>query len=206
MTILEVGDATDIESVLDVAHSVDGPVYVRMLRKEAPRLFPAAERMALDRVRVVSEGTDVAVITSGICTEEAMRAAAALASRGLSIEHLHVTTLKPFSDERIVEAAGRAKYGVVTLENHTTIGGLGTCVAELLAEHGVGARLTRLGLFDTYAHGASRDYLMKEYDLDAMSLVQAIERMTGESFDITEGELAEVRVSDFTGEGQLEAL
>jgi transketolase len=206
MTILETGDATDVESVLDVAHAVDGPVYVRMLRKELPRLFSAADAMQLDRARVVREGTDVTVVTSGICTEEAMRATSALESRGVSVEHVHVTTLKPFTDERIVEGCAKAKYGVITLENHTTIGGLGTCVADLMAEHGVGAKLTKLGLFDTYAHGASRDYLMKEYDLDAMSLVQAIERMTGESFDITEDELAEVRVSDFTGEGQLEAL
>jgi transketolase len=206
MTILETGDATDVESVLDVAHAVDGPVYVRMLRKELPRLFSAADAMRLDRARVVREGTDVTVVTSGICTEEAMRATSALESRGVSVEHVHVTTLKPFTDERIVEGCAKAKYGVITLENHTTIGGLGTCVADLMAEHGVGAKLTKLGLFDTYAHGASRDYLMKEYDLDAMSLVQAIERMTGESFDITEGELAEVRVSDFTSEGQLEAL
>ena len=206
MTILEVGDATDVESVLDVAHAQDGPVYVRMLRKEIPRLFPAAEPMKLDTARVVREGTDVTVITSGICTEEAMRAAAALEARGVSVEHLHVTTLKPCSDARIVEACAKARYGVVTLENHTTIGGLGTCVAELMAEHGVSNRLTKLGLFDTYAHGASREYLVKEYELDAMSLVRAIERLTGQPFDISDDELAAVRVSDFTGEGQLEAL
>jgi transketolase len=206
MTVLEAGDATDVESVLDVAHAVDGPVYVRMLRKEIPRLFPASAPMQLDRARVVREGTDVAVITAGICTEEAMRAASALESRGVSVEHLHVTTLKPFTDERIVEACAKAKYGVITLENHTTIGGLGSCVAELTAAHGVGAKLLTLGLFDTYAHGASREYLMKEYELDAMSLVRAIERLTGSRFDVTEDELAEVRVSEFTGEGQLEAL
>ena len=206
MTILEVGDATDIESMLDVAHAVDGPVYVRMLRKEVPRLFPASAAMELDTARVVREGDDVTVITSGICTEEAMRAAAALEARGVSVEHLHITTLKPFSDERVAEACARAKYGVVTLENHTTIGGLGSCVAELMAERGVENRLTRLGLFDTYAHGASREYLMKEYRLDAVSLVEAIGGLVGERLDVSEEELAEVRLSDFTGEGQLEAL
>ncbi len=206
MTILEVGDATDIESVLDVAHAVDGPVYVRMLRKEVPRLFPASAAMELDTARVVREGDDVTVITSGICTEEAMRAAAALEARGVSVEHLHITTLKPFSDERVAEACAKARCGVVTLENHTTIGGLGSCVADLMAERGIANRLTKLGLFDTYAHGASREYLMKEYRLDAMSLVEAIAGLVGERLDVSEEELAEVRLSDFTGEGQLEAL
>ena len=206
MTILETGDATDVESVLDVAHNVDGPVYVRMVRKEIPRLFPAHQRMELDKARVVREGSDVTLVTAGITTEEAMRASAALEARGVSIEHLHVTTLKPFSDPQIAESCAKAKYGVVTLENHTTMGGLGTCVADLMAEHGVGNRLTKLGLFDTYAHGASRDYLMKEYHLDAMSLVESLETLMNEKFDISESELAEVRVSDFASEGQLEAL
>jgi transketolase len=206
MTILETGDATDVESVLDVAHNVDGPVYVRMVRKEIPRLFPAHQRMELDKARVVREGSDVTLVTAGITTEEAMRASAALEARGVSIEHLHVTTLKPFSDPQIVESCAKAKYGVVTLENHTTVGGLGTCVADLMAEHAVGNRLTKLGLFDTYAHGASRDYLMKEYHLDALSLVGSLETLMNEKFDISESELAEVRVSDFASEGQLEAL
>lgn len=206
MTILETGDATDVEGVLDVTREVDGPVYVRMLRKEIPRLFPATDRMQLDKVRVVREGTDVTLVTAGITTEEAMRAAAALEARGVSIEHLHATTLKPFSDPQVVESASKAKYGVVTLENHTTVGGLGTCVADLLAEHGVGKPLTKLGLFDTYAHGASREYLMKEYKLDAMSLVRSLEKLMDEAFDISEDELAEVRISEFASDGQLEAL
>lgn len=206
MTLLETGDATDVESVLDVAHNVDGPVYVRMIRKEIPRLFPMHEPMQFNKARVVRRGTDVTLITAGITTEEAMRASAALEARNVSIEHLHVTTLKPFSDPQVVESCSKAKYGVVTLENHTTVGGLGTCVADLMAEHAVGKPLTKLGLFDTYAHGASREYLMKEYGLDAMSLVKSLERLLNERFDIDEEELAEVRVSEFTGEGQLEAL
>ncbi|MFO8063294.1 MAG: transketolase family protein [Spirochaetota bacterium] len=206
MTIFETGDATDIESVLDVAHAVEGPVYVRMLRKEVPRLFPQSAPMELNTVRVVRKGTDVTLVTAGITTEEAMRASAALESRGVSIEHLHATTLKPFSDPQVVESCAKSKYGVVTLENHTTSGGLGTCVAELMAAHGVGKPLTKLGLFDTYAHGASRDYLMREYNLDAMSLVHSLETLMSEQFDITEDELSEVRVSEFTGDGQLEAL
>ncbi|MCF7927927.1 MAG: transketolase [Spirochaetales bacterium] len=206
MTILETGDATDVESVLDTAHGIDGPVYVRMIRKEIPRLFPSDQPMELNKVRRIREGTDVTVITSGICTEEAMRAAAALESRGLSVEHLHATTIKPFSDPQVVESCARAKYGVVTLENHNVMGGLGTSVAELMAEHGIGKRLVKLGLFDTYAHGASREYLMKEYHLDALSLVERLEELTEERFGISEEELTAVRVSDFNSEGQLEAL
>ena len=73
MTVLECGDATDVESVLDVAESIDGPVYIRMLRGDVPRLFAGNEPMKLGRARVLSKGTDVALITTGICTGEALR-------------------------------------------------------------------------------------------------------------------------------------
>ncbi len=194
MTILETGDATEVESVLDVAYAVDGPVYVRMLRGEVPRLFPKDEPMRLDEVRVLSEGDDLVVVTAGITTEEAMRAAKPLADAGIGMKHLHVSTHKPFNDPVILESIEASKYGVVTLENHTIIGGLGSAVAEKMADVGSGKRLLRLGLRDTYAHGASRPYLMKEYGLDAAALVAGVEELTGTSTGITEEDLAASRV------------
>ncbi len=206
MTVLECGDATDVETVLDVAHSVPGPVYVRMLRGEVPRLFPKTDPLRLGQARVLSRGEDVAVLSSGICTEEALRATAALRRRGVSVEHLHVSTLKPFRDPAVLEAVARARYGVVTMENHSVIGGLGSAVAELMAEAGVGRRLLRLGLQDTFAHGASRAYLMREYGLDGMALVRAVERLLGTSLGLTETDLAAVEPFVPAGAGQAEAL
>lgn len=206
MTIFETGDATDIESVLDLAHAVDGPVWVRMKRGEIPRLFPPDRPMVFNRARVLSEGSDVTLITSGICTEEAMRATGYLTSRGVSVEHLHVSTLKPFNDPQVVQSAAKARFGVITLENHVITGGLGSAVAEVVADHGVGARLVRLGIRDTYLHGASQPYLMKEYGLDALSLVRAVEDLTGERLGATDEDLAAVRLSDFVASGQLDAL
>jgi transketolase len=194
MTILETGDATDVESVLDVAHAVNGPVYIRMVRGELPRLFAQDEPMVFNRARVLSTGTDLTLFSTGICTEEAMRATAVLASRGVSIQHMHITTLKPFTDPTVVEAAARAKHGVITMENHTVINGLGSAVAEVMAEAGVGVKLSRIGLNDTYAHGASRPYLMQKYGLDAMALVRRVETLLGESFGIGEDDLKAVRI------------
>ena len=216
MTIIETGDATDVESMLDLAHGVDGPVYVRMIRKEIPRLFPKTEPMVFRKVRRVQPETgssgeapgapDITLLSSGICTEEAMRATSVLRERGLSIDHLHATTLKPFDDLAVAESAARSKYGVITMENHNVLGGLATATAELLAREGVGKRLSAIGLQDTYAHGASQGYLMKEYGLDATALVRKVEEVVGDSFDVTEDELADARISEFAAEGQLEAL
>ncbi len=204
MTILECGDATDVESVLDVAHAVPGPVYIRMLRGEIPRLFAAP--MQFNHARVLSTGDDVTLLSAGICTEEALRAAAILRARGVALQHLHITTHKPFDDPQVLDALHRARSGIITMENHTVIGGLGTAVAELLAEHGLGKRLIKIGLQDTYAHGASRPYLMHKYGLDALALVRAVEKLLDTSLNITETDLESVRLDKVHSEAKAEAL
>ena len=180
MTLLECGDATEVEQVLEAAHAVPGPVYVRMLRGAVPRLFDPADDLPFSRPRRLSAGSDLAIVSSGICTEEAMRAAQALGAAGVSVEHLHVRCLKPFSAGEIIPSLERCRKGVITLENHSVIGGLGSTVAEVMAEGGNGTRLVRLGLQDRYAHGASREYLMRTHGLDARALVNAAERLLGE--------------------------
>ena len=196
MAIFDVGDATDIDYVLDLAYDYNGPVYIRQLRKEVPRLFPADEPVIFNRARVLSEGDDVVILSSSICTEEAMRATAVLKERGISVTHMHVTTLKPFTDPTIVEAINKAKYGVVTIENHLDIGGLGSATADLIAEHGLGKRLIKIGL-KGYAHGASKMYLMEKYGINAMNLVKAVEDLTGKDLNIQQSDLEEVRFVDF---------
>ena len=208
LTILEVGDATDVESVLDVAHSINGPVYIRMLRGQIPRLFPKAERMQLNTARIVRTGTDITLLSTGICTEEAMRATSVLEARGVSILHLHITTLKPFDDPIVLDALKKAKQGIITMENHTIIGGLGTATAEMMAENGIAIKLSRIGINDTYAHGASRPYLQHKYGLDAIALVKRVEIVLGENLGITEQDLADVRIEEASAitTEQLEAL
>jgi transketolase len=143
---------------------------------------------------VLSDGDDIVVVTSGITTEEAMRAAQPLAEAGVGMKHLHVSTHKPFADPLILDSIERSRHGVITLENHTIIGGLGSAVAEKMADAGSGKRLLRLGLRDSYAHGASRAYLMREYELDAAALVAGVEELTGKRTGITEDDLALARV------------
>jgi transketolase len=206
LTVLECGDATDVESVLDVAQAVDGPVYVRMLRGEIPRLFPADRPMRLGEVRELGRGEELLLISSGIATEEAMRAAAAMRQRDVSVGHLHVSTLKPFAAEAVVAAAAGARCGVITIENHTVIGGLGAAVAEALAEAGAARRLVRLGLQDRFAHGASPRYLMRECGIDAVAVVAAAERLLGRPLGIPAEALEPGRIEALPGAVRTEDL
>ena len=206
MTILETGDATEVETVLDVAQAVDGPVYIRMLRGEMPRLFPKSEPFQLNKARVLSEGDDILLITSGIVTEEAIRATEAVSLAGVSVRHLHVSTLKPFNDSIVKKALSGVKGGVITMENPTIVGGLGSAVAELMAESACAVPLLRFGLLDTYAHGASRQYLMEEYELDAAALIRGVETILQRPLNIALDALEEVRIEDMHSSAKAEAL
>ena len=192
MTVLECGDATDVESALQVADSVAGPVYVRMLRGQVPRLFSASQPMRLGTARVLAKGRDVVVLSSGICTAEALRAVPLLRRAGVDVGLVHVSTLKPFSDPRVVDVLAGARHGVVSFENHSIIGGLGSATAELMAEQGIRGPLKRLGLQDVYAHGASRPYLMRKYGLDSRALVDCIEGLRGGNLGIADTDLESV--------------
>lgn len=206
MTIFEPGDATEVESILDPVLATQGPVYVRMLRGEIPRLFPRDEPFVPGRPRILSEGKDITLLTSGICTEEAMRATTALTGCGISVRHLHVSTHKPMDGAALLDALASPKYGVITMENHTTIGGLGSEIAELMAENRIGVGLRRMGIGDSFAHGGSRAYLMREYGLDAQTLVRVVESLIGRKVGITEAELGAVRIEAVHSLAKAEAL
>lgn len=206
MNIVEVGDVTDIETVLDAVNEIDGPVYIRMLRGEVPRLFNASEPFVFNKARHLNQGEDITLFSSGICTEESLRATKVLQERGVSIDHYHISTLKPFTDPTVLEGIKHAKKGVITFENHSIIGGLGSSVAEVMAENGVGKKLKRLGIPDKFAHGASRPYLMREMGLDALALVRGVEEFLGQDLNIKEGDLAEVRLQEVHSASKAEAL
>lgn len=186
MRILEVGDATEVESVLDVAESINGPVYIRMWRGQVPRLFPKTAPMKYGVARMLSDGTDVALVSSGLCTEEALKVMATFESSGVSIYHLHLSTIVPFPVHNVIEAAKKAKYGIIVMENHSVVGGVGSATAEVLAEHGIGKKLVRLGVPGVYAHGASCEYLMREYGFDATALTQAVEKLVGKKLQVAD--------------------
>lgn len=208
MCIIETGDATDVESILDASDDIEGPVYCRMLRGEVARLFPADQPLQFNRARILSRGTDITLLSSGRCTEEALRVTHLLNAKGVSLTHLHVSTLKPFTDPAVLDATSTPKYGVITMENHVRTGGLGSATAELMAEHGVGRKLVRIGINDTYCSGASLQYLMHKHQIDALALVRQIEKLTGKDLGITNDDLAHAHVEDVSARSteQLEAL
>lgn len=208
MTIFETGDATDVETVLDATDDINGPVYIRMLRGNLPRLFPAGEPFCFNTARVLSEGDDITVFSSGICTEEAMKTVRLLKDKGVSVKHLHISTLKPFTDPVVLKALKESRQ-VITIENHLTIGGLGSATADMIAEHGLGVRLIKTGIPDTYAQGASKEYLMDRFGINARGLLRKAEQVMQKDFGISDEEISQLslnRAVENISENRLEAL
>jgi transketolase len=176
MTVLEVGDATEARTVLEVMDSIQGPVFCRMLRGVVPVLFDSP--MQFNTARELATGDDVLLISSGVHTEITSEVVTQLQEAGVEAGHLHVSTLKPFTDPLVAQRLASAR-GVVTVENHLARGGLGTAVAEVMAENGFGGRLRRVGIADTFTHGGTRDYLFEHYGLDDTAIVDAVEGLLG---------------------------
>ena len=204
MTVIETGDATEVESICQQADSIDGPVYCRILRGSVPRLFNSP--LKIGEIRNLNSGSDILLITSGICTEEALRARAALISEGISILHLHVHTFKPFNEEKILDLISNIKYGVITMENHLINGGLGTTISEIISKYGLSKKLIKLGLQDTFAHGGSKQYLTKYYGFDAYALINAIEKFIEQKLNIEDKDLEKARIENVHSLFKAEAL
>ncbi len=176
MTVVDPMDATDLAGALHAAADHDGPVYLRGLRGVVEQhLDPQSYAFTLGATHLLREGGDVGVLSTGLGSQWALEAADLLAARGVAAAVLHIPTIKPIDRDAVLDFAGRHS-AVVTIENHARIGGLGTAVAEVLAEEGSPTRLTRLGVADAWAPAGSLAHIRSELGLDAPALASAITR------------------------------
>jgi transketolase len=173
--MVTVSPADDVEAaqVLRWAAAYRGPVFVRLVRDATQRLFDDAYRFEFGRAVVVREGRDVTLVSTGAQTPRVVDAAELLAGRGVEAHVLHVPTIKPLDVPAVVAAAERTGR-VVTVEEHSVIGGLGGAVAETLGEHRP-TRLTRLGLPDIFTESGPNAALLDLYGLSAARVADQVE-------------------------------
>jgi transketolase len=187
--------ANDLETVaaVDALVARPGPAYLRIERAADARLDPgAAVPFELGKARVLRAGNDAAILATGGVVSEALMAAEQLAQRGLSVRVLSMHTLKPLDTAAIV-AAARETRALVTVEEHTIIGGLGGAVAETCMDAGVlPRRFTRLGLKDQFSTiVGDQQYLRAAYGMDAATIVGTL----GKLLSVDSGERKNVPAS-----------
>lgn len=163
MTVLAPADDIEGAAFLRAAADLAGPVYIRLARDPGRRIFGEPYDLPLGPPILLRNGGDVLLVTTGTQAARTLGAAEALAADGLDVGVVHVPVLKPFDAARLTELlSGRSL--VITVEEHSVIGGLGSAVAEVIAERS-GPRLRRIGIDDRYGESAPNDILLDHYGL-----------------------------------------
>jgi len=174
MTVVEPADAVETKQVVAAIADRPGPVYLRLKRGEIPVIFGDDHGLDLTKAQVLlgGEGADVCIVASGMMIPAAIAAARTLVENGVTAAVINAPVIKPFDGVTVAAAARRSRL-VISAENHTIIGGLGSAVAEVLAEAAVPAPLRRVGIADTFAEAGSREYLFAKYGLGTQDIVDA---------------------------------
>ena len=175
MTILVPADAVETRKAVFAAAQYDGPVYIRTVRCPVPVIFDDDHIFKIGEAVTLRDGKDITIISTGMMTPKAITAAEELAEKGIDARVLHVHTIKPLDGDAIVKAAAETA-GIITVENHSIIGGLGGAVAELLcAEHP--ARVVRLGMPDKFGESGDNEAVFTKYGMNTQHIVEAAARM-----------------------------
>lgn len=160
MTVITTADAIEVRKAARAALEFPGPVYLRTVRCPLPIIFDEGEAFEIGRGRTLRDGDDVTIISTGMMTHRALVAADRLRDHGVAARLLHLHTLKPIDTELIVRASGQTRR-LITVENHSVIGGLGSAVAEVVTEHAP-CRVARMGFRDVFIEsGADEDVFAK---------------------------------------------
>ncbi|MFZ3101186.1 MAG: transketolase family protein [Desulfitobacteriaceae bacterium] len=172
MTVLVPADGEETRQVIRAAAQYKGPVYIRMGRLEVPLLFGQDYKFEIGKANVLREGTDVAIMATGIMVALALEAAEELSLTGISVSVVNIASIKPLDVATLVQVAKKTK-AVVSAEEHNIIGGLGSAIAEVLAEN-VPTPMIRVGLKDTFGESGRPLELLEKYGLTKASLIKAV--------------------------------
>jgi transketolase len=179
MAVIEPCGAEQIGAALTAALGYDGPVYLRLsIARDKPDETTPLVPFELGKGLVAREGGDVAILACGSMVGVALAAADLLAAQGISASVANMASLKPL-DGALVERLARSHPAMITAENHSVIGGLGSATAETLALAGVATRFAMIGVRDVFAEGGTTPYLMEKYGLTARHIAERAVALLG---------------------------
>ena len=173
MVVINPSDDTEAKAAVRAAYEYEGPVYIRFGRLAVPVINdPATYKFELGKGVVLKEGKDISLIATGLEVNETLQAAEMLAADGIDAEVINIHTIKPIDKDLIVKTASKTKK-VVTIEEHSIIGGLGSAVAEVLSEE-CPTKMKRIGVRDTFGESGPAKELLHKYELDAEGIYKQV--------------------------------
>lgn len=171
MTVINPADAKEAEAAVLAAIDYQGPVYIRLGRAETKDIHDDSYHFEWGKAEVLRQGSDVSIFATGIMTAKALDAAETLAKQGIQAEVINVHTIKPLDEETVIASAKKTGK-VVTAEEHSIIGGLGSAVVEVLARQ-CPTKQAFVGVQDSFGESGSPDDLLEKYGLTAEVIVKA---------------------------------
>lgn len=173
MVVLSPADATETKKMVFAAAEYDGPVYIRMGRLGVPVIFDEETYdFQIGIANTLRDGKDVTIAATGLLTYEALKAAEELEKEGISVRVINVGTIKPLDGETILKAAQETRF-IVTAEEHSVIGGLGSAVSEFLSEvHPT--KVKKVGIYDQFGQSGTGNELLEKYELTSKKLISVI--------------------------------
>jgi transketolase len=175
MVVLNPADAVETKQCIYKAAEYNGPVYIRLGRSKVPVLFDESYKFEIGKGIELRKGTDVALIATGIMVQKALTAAEELEKEGISARVINISTIKPIDKDIIIKAANETK-GIVTIEEHSIIGGLGSAVAEVLVENKP-TYLERIGTMDTFGESGDGNLLLEKYGLNIGNIIEKAKKV-----------------------------
>ena len=173
MTIINPSDDVEAKAAVEAAYKMDGPVYLRFGRLAVPVINDTPDyKFEIGKGVVLKEGKDLTIIATGLEVNESLEAAKKLAEDGIDAEVINIHTIKPIDADLIVKSASKTGK-VVTVEEHSVIGGLGGAVAEVLSEK-CPTKMLRIGVQDTFGESGPAVKLLEKYELDAAGIYKQI--------------------------------
>lgn len=173
MTVINPADAKEATEALKAAIAYEGPVYIRLGRAEVPDIHDDSYAFSWGKGEVLREGTDVGIIATGIMVAKALEAADVLKEKGIEARVINIHTLKPLDEELVIETAKQTGH-IVTCEEHSVVGGLGSAVSEVLVRH-FPVKQDFIGVKDCFGQSGRPQELLEIYGLTVDSIVQAAE-------------------------------
>ncbi len=170
MTVINPADDVEARLAVFAAAEHDGPVYMRFGRLAVPRIFDGSYKFQIGKGVYLNKGTDVTIIATGLLVERAMQAVELLKNEGISASLINMATIKPIDREIIIDAANTTGC-IVTAEEHNIIGGLGSAVAEVVAEE-CPVPVLRVGVEDTFGKSGPALELLEIFRLNAQNIVE----------------------------------
>lgn len=158
--------------MVEMALAWDGPVYLRMKRPDTTPAAFTPQKLEIGKGVIRRDGSDITIISAGICVSEALKAAEDLSKDGIQARVIDMASIKPIDEHLIIESAQKTG-AIITVENHSIIGGLGSAVAETLMEAGIGLPFTRVGIQDQFCEGGTTAYLMNKFGIDCKGTLKA---------------------------------